>query len=81
MAKSFQDKWIEARAKLMASAEKFLSVPLTSTEFTTANGEWLATLQSFRQTSEEINSIVTVQALENLKKSFTLLSPPLAGHA
>ena len=81
MAKSFQDKWFEVRGKLMASAEKILSVPPASAEFTNANGEWLATLQSFRQVSEEINSVVTVRALENLKKSFTSASLPAAGNA
>jgi hypothetical protein len=44
LAKSFQDKWFEARGKLMASAEKILSVQPTTAEFTTANEEWLATL-------------------------------------
>ena len=70
MARSFQDKWLEARRKLMTSADKIMRVPPASVDFTAANGEWLTTLKSFRQTSDEINSVVTVQALENLKKSF-----------
>jgi hypothetical protein len=71
-AKSLQEKWFDARGKLMASAEKLLSVPSASAEFPAANAEWLATLRSFRLTSDEINSTVAVQALENLKKSFVM---------
>lgn len=80
-AKSLQSKWFEARGKLMAAAEKILAIPPASAEFVTANREWLATMQSFRQTSDEVNSIVTVQALDNLKKSFMPASPPSAGPA
>ena len=65
----------------MAAAEKILGVAPASAEFRAANAEWLATLKSFRATSDEINSIVTVQALENLKKSFTSRSPGSAEHA
>jgi hypothetical protein len=71
VAKSLQDKWFEARGKLMASAERIIAIRPTSVEFDTTNAEWLTTLKSFRQTSDEVNAIVTVQALENLKKSFT----------
>ena len=66
----------------MASAQKIQGVRPDSTEFAAANKEWLATLRVFRQTSHKINSIVTVQALENLKKSFMLELPPsAAGHS
>jgi hypothetical protein len=75
-AKVLQDKWFAARASLMAAAEKILGVAATSKDFAAASKEWLETLQSFRLTSEEINSTVAVQALENLKKSF---SPAAAG--
>jgi hypothetical protein len=75
-AKSLQDKWVEARGKLMTSAEKILGVHPASTAFSATNTAWLATLKSFRQTSDEINSIVTVQALDNLKNSFTSASSP-----
>jgi hypothetical protein len=71
-AKSLQDRWYEARGRLMASAEKMLGLPPTAADYSVASKEWLSTLQSFRETSEEINSTVTVQALENLKKSFAL---------
>jgi TIR domain len=74
-AKSLQDQWFGARGKLMVSAERILAVAPASAEFGAANAEWLATLKSFRQTSEGINSMVTVQALENLKKSFTPGAP------
>jgi hypothetical protein len=77
-AKLLQDKWISARVKLMASAEKILGTAPASAEFTAANKEWLATLSSFRLTSEEINSTVAVQALENLKNSF---APPKSAAA
>jgi TIR domain len=70
-AKSLQEKWFEARGKLMASAEKILATQPASVEFKATNAEWLTTLKSFRQTSDEINSMVAVQALDNLKKSFT----------
>jgi hypothetical protein len=56
----------------MDAAEKILGVAPASADFAAANRAWLATLKSFRSTSEELNSIVTVQALENLKKSFVL---------
>jgi hypothetical protein len=69
-AKSLQNKWFAARGKLMASAEKMVSLPPMSAEFASTSEEWLTTLESFRETSAEINSTVTVQALENLKKSF-----------
>jgi hypothetical protein len=71
VAKALQDKWLEARSKLMASAERLLAIPPASVEFGVTNAEWLATLRLFRRTSDEVNSIVTVQALENLKRSFT----------
>lgn len=71
-AKSLQDKWFDARGKLMASAEKMLSLLPTTAEFSSVSKEWLVTLESFRETSEKINSTVTAQALENLKKSFLL---------
>jgi TIR domain len=74
-AKSLQDRWFEARGKLMASAEKVLSTNPAAVEFSAVNKEWLATLSSFRLTSDEINSTVTLQALENLKKSFTGSKP------
>jgi hypothetical protein len=80
-AKSLQDQWFEARGKLMASAERILAIPPASVEFNATNAEWLTTLKSFRQTSDEINSMVTVQALENLKKSFTSGWPASAGSA
>jgi hypothetical protein len=69
-AKALQDKWFAARAKLMAAAEKILGVAPTSADFPAVSKEWLETLQSFRTTSEEINSTAAVEALENLKKSF-----------
>jgi TIR domain-containing protein len=69
-AKALQDKWIVARAGLMDAAEKILGVAPASADFAAASRAWLTTLKSFRNTSEELNSIVTVQALENLKKSF-----------
>lgn len=69
-AKLLQDKWFEARGKLMASAEAMLTVAPKAAEFSSTRKEWLATLASFRDASEEINSTVAVQALENLKKSF-----------
>jgi hypothetical protein len=71
-AKMLQDRWIAVRVNLMASAEKILGTVPASAEFAAANKEWLATLSSFRLTSEEINSTVAVQALENLKNSFVL---------
>jgi hypothetical protein len=77
-AKSLQDKWFEARSKLMASAETILSVLPASVDFPAANEEWVATLKSFRLTSDEVNSVVTVQALENLKKSFAISRQPEA---
>lgn len=80
-AKSLQDKWFDARGKLMASAERMLAVRPASVEFNAISTEWLTTLRSFRQTSDEINSIVTVQALENLKKSFTSEEPASANPA
>jgi hypothetical protein len=75
-AKVLQDKWFGARSKLMASAERILAISPASVEFGATNTEWLTTLKSFRQTSDEINSIVTVQALENLKMSFMSINPP-----
>ena len=78
-AKAMQDRWYVARRDLMDAAEKILGVAPSSPGFLAANQEWLTVLKSFRQTSEELNSIITVQALENLKKSF-LLRPP-AGRA
>jgi len=59
----------------MASAEEILAIPPASVEFNATNAEWLTTLKSFRQTSDEINSMVAVQALDNLKKSFTSVCP------
>jgi hypothetical protein len=76
-AKEMQDRWFAARRDLMDAAEKILGVAPTSADFAPANREWLKTLKSFRHTSEELNSVVTVQALENLKKSF-VLAPPAA---
>ena len=70
-AKMLQDKWLRARTKLMASVEKVLGTSPASTEFSVINEEWLGTLRSFRQISDELNSTVTLQALDNLKKSFT----------
>jgi hypothetical protein len=78
-AKGMQDRWYVARHALMDAAEKILGVAPASPGFLAANQEWLTVLKSFRQTSEELNSIVTVQALENLKKSFLLR--PAAGRA
>jgi hypothetical protein len=69
-AKTLQDKWFEVRVKLMAAAESILAIAPASADFRTVNARWLETLRDFRQTSDEINSVVTVQALENLKKSF-----------
>lgn len=70
-AKSLQNKWFVARAALMASAAKVLGANPASVEFSAVNTEWLETLASFRRASDEINSTVTLQALENLKKSFS----------
>jgi hypothetical protein len=69
-AKALQDKWYEARGKLMATAEKILGIAVASAEFCAVNKEWLETLKAFRLTSGEINSVVTLGALDNLKKSF-----------
>jgi hypothetical protein len=69
-AKTLQDKWFEARGKLMAAAENILGIAPASADFRTVNARWLETLKAFRQTSDEINAVMTVQALENLKKSF-----------
>jgi hypothetical protein len=71
VVKSLQGKWLSARQNLMAAAEKMLNTPFNSSEFSSNNSEWLTTLKSFRLTSDEINSTVTVQSLENLKKSFS----------
>ena len=76
IAKSLQDKWYDARQKLMAAAEKVLVIQPAAAESLTANNEWLTTLKSFRLTSDEINSTVTVQALENLKKKFASANAP-----
>jgi hypothetical protein len=69
-AKALQDRWYEARSKLMAAAEKIVGIAVVSAEFRAVNAEWLETLKAFRLTSGEINSVVTVRALDNLKKSF-----------
>jgi hypothetical protein len=74
-AKALQDKWIAARTGMMASAEKILAAQSASAGFAAVNQEWQATLQSFRTTSDEINSTVAVQALENLKASFAGAEP------
>jgi hypothetical protein len=76
IAKSLQDKWYDARQKLMAAAEKVLVIQPAAAESLAANNEWLTTLKSFRLSSDEINSTVTVQALENLKKKFALANAP-----
>ena len=68
--KQLQARWFTARQGLVASAEKILGTDPASVDFGVANEEWLATLRSFRDTSDEINSTVTMRALENLKKSF-----------
>jgi hypothetical protein len=65
-----QLKWYEHRQKLMTSAERVLRTDPDTADFKAAREEWLKTLSLFRDGSEEINSIVTTQALENLKKSF-----------
>jgi hypothetical protein len=71
-ARALQNQWFEARGNLMASAENILAIPPASAEFAAANEKWLTTLKSFRQTSQKINSIVAVQAMENLKKRFVI---------
>jgi hypothetical protein len=70
--RNLQTQWFENRQKLMLSAEKVISIPTDSPEFSSARDEWLGKLQEFRDASEAINSIVTTQALENLKGSFVL---------
>ena len=76
-AKSLQDKWLAARARIMASAQKVLATIPTSIEFTSVKKDWFSALESFRTTSQEINSSVTIQALENLKKSFAPINSVL----
>jgi len=76
IAKSLQDKWCDARQKLMAAAEKVLVIQPAAAESLTANNEWLTTLKSFQLTPDEINSTVTVQALKNLKQKFALANAP-----
>jgi hypothetical protein len=60
----------------MAAAEKVLVIQPAAAESLTANNEWLTTLKSFQLTPDEINSTVTVKALENLKKKFALANAP-----
>lgn len=70
VAKALQNKWVAARQNLMTAAEKIIGIAPASSGFQSANQDWLEVLKSFRATSDEINSTVAVQALENLKKSF-----------
>ena len=72
LAKKLQDQWFDARSQLMASAEKILGTDLASPSFPAAAEQWIATLRAFRETSGQINSTVTVKALENLKESFAI---------
>jgi TIR domain len=72
--KELQVKWFGAREKLMAAAQKMMDVDAKSADFAVTRKGWQATLESFRDTSEEINSIVAVQAAENLKTFFKLSS-------
>jgi hypothetical protein len=72
LAKQLQEKWLAAREQLMTTAEKALATPSTSVAFEMVNKEWQAAMAVFRQSSEEVNSVVTLQALENLKKCFAL---------
>ncbi|UFZ04920.1 toll/interleukin-1 receptor domain-containing protein [Bradyrhizobium ontarionense] len=72
LAKQLQDTWYGARSQLMAAAEKILGTDLASPAFAAAAEQWIATLRSFRETSAQINSTVTVKALDNLKQSFAI---------
>jgi hypothetical protein len=69
-----QHKWFDARSKLMAAAQKMIDVDARGPDFAVTRKDWQVTLESFRDTSEEINSIVAVQAAENLKQFFRVSS-------
>jgi hypothetical protein len=79
IAQLLQEKWIEARNNLMATGEKILGILPVSAEFRAVNEQWLTALKSFQQNCIEINSIMTVQALEKLKTTLARTLPASSG--
>src|SRR5262249_52702661 len=77
LAKELQHEWLDARNHLETSADRLLRTETKAGGWELAVDDWLSALESFRASSEEINSIVTIQSLENPKKSFLPRSKPL----
>ena len=70
-----QTQWLEGRKKLMGKADELLREDSGSDRFAECFEEWLSALEEFSIISHEVNSTITLQALENLKEAFRPRSP------